>query len=266
MNAASPSEVTAAKAYEELFVPALFDQWTPMVLDAAGVGSGHRVLDVACGTGILARRARERVGDATKVAGVDPAPGMLAVAEQTAPDIDWRRGTAEALPFADGTFDAVVSQFGLMFFDDQRRAMAEMSRVLKDGGRLAVAVWESLERIPAIAQEVALLERVAGQQAADALRAPFVLGDQDGLTALAQGASVESVEVRSQSGKARFPSIRSLVEADLRGWLPLMGVVLAEDVIERILDEADQQLSEYAEGDGEMIFDMPALILTGKKG
>ena len=70
---------------------------------------------------------------------------MLAVAEQLAPQIEWKHGTAEALPYAAGSFDAVVSQFGLMFFSDREPALREMLRVLAPEGTLAIAVWDRLE-------------------------------------------------------------------------------------------------------------------------
>jgi ubiquinone/menaquinone biosynthesis C-methylase UbiE len=113
--------IDAANAYEALFVPALFRQWAPRVADAAAIRDGQRVLDVACGTGILAREAESRVGAEGHVVGLDPNPGMLAVAARLAPDVEWREGVAESLPFAGGSFDAVVSQFGLMFFRDRVR-------------------------------------------------------------------------------------------------------------------------------------------------
>jgi ubiquinone/menaquinone biosynthesis C-methylase UbiE len=100
---------------------------------------------------------------------------MLEVAKQLAPRVEWRQGVAESLPFADQAFDAVVSQFGLMFFVDRREALRQVLRVLRPGGRLAIAVWDSLDSIPAYADEVALLERLAGTPAAKALRAPFLL-------------------------------------------------------------------------------------------
>lgn len=124
------SEVDAAEAYESLFIPALFGEWAPRVADAAELGDGERVLDVACGTGILGREAARRVGKDGLVAGVDPSPGMLAVARRLAPTVDWQQGTAESLPFQDGSFDAVVSQFGLMLFEDRQRAVREPLCVL----------------------------------------------------------------------------------------------------------------------------------------
>jgi SAM-dependent methyltransferase len=190
---------------------------------------------------------------------------MLAVAARLTPDIEWSQGTAESLPFADRSFDAVVSQFGLMFFTDRRRALREMLRVLRPCGRVAVAVWDRLENTPAYAAEVLLLEQVAGQRAADALRAPFRLGDPEELRSLFASAGVAGVEIATQQGTAQFPSIRSMVEGDLRGWLPVMGVILAEEQIVRILNEAERTLSRYVTADGKARFNSPAHIVTGAK-
>lgn len=258
-------QIAAAKAYEELHVPALFQQWAGRVLDTVQIEPGQRVLDVACGTGVLAREAAVRVGSTGYVAGIDPGPGMLAVAEQLAPTIEWRQGVAESLPYPDHAFDAVVSQFGLMFFSDRYHALHEMLRVLAPGGKLAVAVWDILENSTAYPIEVDLLERLAGQRAADALRAPFVLGDRNELTALFENAGVTSVVIATGTGTARFPSIRSMVEADLRGWLPVMGVELKEQQIQRILLEAESALKKYVTLEGQVVFDLPAHIITGTR-
>lgn len=257
--------IDAANAYEALFVPALFGQWAVKVADAAQIKPGQRVLDVACGSGILGREAALRVGSSGHIAGVDPNDGMIAVAKQLAPGIEWREGTAEALPFPDNTFDAVVSQFGLMFFTDRCQALGEMLRVLALGGRMAIAVWDSLDNIPAYSREAALLEKIAGQQAADALRAPFVLGDKRVLSTLFADCGVVSAEITTHQGVAQFPNIRTMVEADLRGWLPVMGVFLTEDQIDRILFEADHALNAYKTVDGRVTFDLSAHIVTARK-
>ncbi len=258
-------QIAGARAYEGLHVPALFKQWCPRVLDAAGVEPGYSVLDVSCGTGVLAREAAVRVGPTGHVVGVDPGRGMLAVAGELAPNVDWRESPAESLPFPDRSFDAVVSQFGLMFFTDRSQALREMIRVLKPGGRLAVAVWDSLENSEAYPIEVEVLERIAGDAAAIALRAPFVLGDKGALIALFEGSGVESVRIETENGTVRFPSIETMVEADLRGWLPVMGVFLQDDQIRSILEEAENALVEYVTGEGDVVFNAPAHIVTGIK-
>ena len=264
-DASSEQDVAAAAAYEDLHVPALFQQWSPRVVEAAQIRPGHRVLDVACGTGVLAREAALRLGGEGFVAGLDASPGMLAVAKRLAPAIEWREGVAESLPYEAESFDAIVSQFGLMFFRDRAGALREMKRVLAPGGRIAVAVWESLDNSQAYPIEVALLERIAGERAANALRAPFVLGDRAELTTLFRDAGVASVEITTHNGTARFPSIKTMVEADLRGWLPVMGVVLTEEQIECILKEAEQALGQYVTPEGTVEFDSPAHIVTGRK-
>lgn len=259
------AQIDAAKAYEALFVPALFGQWAPKVVDAAQIQPGTRVLDVACGTGILAREVASRMGSSGHVAGVDPDSGMIAVARQLAPAVDLREGVAELLPFPDRSFDAVVSQFGLMFFSDRHRALREMLRVLLPGGRLAVAVWDSLDNIPAYASEVALLEQTVGRRAADALRAPFALGHRHDLATLFSEAGVTAAGMATLQGTAQFPSIQTMVEADLRGWLPVMGVTLNEDQISLVLQEAAQALGVYETADGRAVFDLSAHLVTAAK-
>jgi SAM-dependent methyltransferase len=246
----SQTLIDAARAYEALFVPSLFQQWAPIVADAAKIESGDRVLDIACGTGILAREAARRTGRSGHVAGLDANAGMLAVARDLAPGIEWQDGAAEALPFPDHSFDVVVCQFGLMFFSDRDKAIREMLRVMVSSGRCAVAVWDAVERAPAFAALVHLLDEVAGKPAGDALRAPFALGDKQVLATLFEGAGASSVNLTDCDGAARFPNIREFVEAEVRGWLPVMGVVLPEPQINHILAEAERILARYVTADG----------------
>jgi ubiquinone/menaquinone biosynthesis C-methylase UbiE len=97
------------------------------VADAAKIASGDRVLDVGCGTGVLARAAADRVAADGQVTGLDLNKGMLAVARRLRPKIEWRQGDATKLPFADGSYDVVMSQFSLMYFPDRIAALNEMS-------------------------------------------------------------------------------------------------------------------------------------------
>ena len=257
--------IAGAEAYESLHVPSLFGEWAPRVLDAAAVAERHRVLDVACGTGILARTAADRVGPAGSVVGVDPNPGMLTVAARLDERVDWREGSAEALPVEDGAFDRVVSQFGMMVCPDPERAVGEMVRALAPDGRFAVAVWDSLENTPAYALEVDLLQRMAGTAAADALRAPFVLGDAVAVGEMIERAAGAPVTASTIVGRGRFPSVRAMVEADLRGWLPVMGVELEEELILDILAAADEDLAEFVGPEGGTDFDSPAHIFSGRR-
>ncbi|HZQ09810.1 MAG TPA: methyltransferase domain-containing protein [Anaerolineae bacterium] len=259
------AQIAAAQAYEALFVPALFAPWASKVADAAHIQPGQRVLDIACGTGVLARQIALRVGSSGWVVGVDPNPGMLAVAKQLAPSVEWHAGVAESLPFPDQSFDTVVSQFGLMFFTNPDQALREMGRVLAPQGRLAVAVWDSLDHNPAYASAVALLDKTAGRRAADALRAPFVLGNRDELAALFSKAEIIPAEITTYDGIAQFPSIRTMIQAELRGWLPVMGVNLTQNEIERILQEAEAVLGAYATSDGRATFPVSAHLVTAQK-
>jgi hypothetical protein len=138
-------------------------------------------------------------------------------------------------------------------------------RVLKPNGRLVVAVWDTVRNIPAYAAEIALLERLAGTRAADALRAPFVLGDRELLAEVFINAGASSVTISTPKGVARFPSIRVMVEADLRGWLPVMGVNLTEEQIGRILAEAEHALDSYVTDDDRITFDVSAHLVTARK-
>lgn len=264
MSNETEAAVEAAWAYEGLHVEALFRQWAEPMLDAAEVATGSRVLDVACGTGIVAREAHSRVGSSGAVTGLDISAGMLAVARSIEPGVAWVEGQAAELPFGANEFDAVVSQFGLMFFPDKVGAVREMLRCAKPGSKVVVAVWDSLEHSAAYPISVDLLHRRAGPAAADALRAPFVLGDIHELRRLFERAGAAAVSITTQKGTARFPSVRSMVEADLRGWLPVMGVSLEDDLVELILNEAEEALSTYVTEGGEMVFEAPAHIVTAQ--
>ena len=116
----------AAEVYESCFVPAIFGAWAGPVAEAAGIRTGNKVLDVGCGTGVLAREALRLVGQDGEVVGLDLNAGMLAVAARTEPGIEWRQGDAASLPFEDATFDVVMSQFALMYFPDRVASLSEM--------------------------------------------------------------------------------------------------------------------------------------------
>lgn len=262
---ASEDLVEAARGYENLFVPALFEVWTQHLIAGAGIQEGSHVLDVACGTGVLARHALACAGSSGRVVGADPAPGMLAVAEETEPGVEWVYSTAEALDFPDNAFDCVVSQFGMMFFEDGQKSTDEMFRVLKPGGSVSVAVWRSVEHNPAYSDAIDILEEQVGTIAADALRLPYSLGDASKVTAWLEGSTFTDISVETKTESARFPSTRQMIEAELRGWLPMFDIFLSEAEINDILIESEKALRKYASPSGEAIFPTSAHIITARK-
>lgn len=253
----------AAEVYDAFFVPALFQQWAPVIVDSAGLSRGQSAIDIACGTGAIARELALRVGTDGRVVGLDINEGMLAVARQRSPDIEWVRGRAEELPYADGTFSAVTCSHGLMFFDDRRAALSEMHRVLRSGGRIVVSTWDRLDSTPGYRDMVALLERLFDQPVADALRAPFVLGDPEELCALFGAAGLPDVEIRTVTGTARFTSLDDWIHTDVRGWT--LSDMIDDEQFDLLLTAARRELRGYVQSDGTVTFDAPAHIITSVK-
>jgi len=254
---------TAAEVYEELFVPAVLQVWASKVTEAAKIQPGQSVLDVACGTGILARTVAERVGPNGTVVGVDPNEGMLAVARRKAPTIEWRDGRAERLPFDANSFDAVVSQFGLMFFDDQRLAIQEMMRVLRSGGQLAVAVWDSIENTPGDFAVANLLQRLYGERVAEGWLLAHSLGAPEILSALFTEAGVAGAEITRQEGIARFPSLRAWLSIEVKEWL--LADRMDDVQFEEFLTEVAGILQSYVTAGDTVVLNAPAYVITANK-
>ncbi len=249
----------AAEIYDAFFVPALFGQFPDSVLDHARVSSGSRVLDVGCGTGIVARAARRRVGPDGAVAAVDPNEGMLAVARRSDPSIEWHAGVAESLPFGDGGFDHTVSQFAAMFFTDPTQALREMERVTRVGGTVTIATWSGLDRTPGYDAMVMVIAAELGDEVANALRAPFVLGEVEAVRQLLVpiGGDLRLEEI---AGTARFPSIADWVHADVRGWT--LADLVDDDAEAALIARAQRDLGRFVLADGSVAFAAPALVGT----
>ena len=173
------------EAYERHLVPAIFAPWAAVLVDLPRLQPGERVLDAACGTGVVARAAAARVGAAGGVTGVDLNPGMLEVARAAAGEagqsIAWREGNLEALPFADGEFDVVLCQQGLQFCPDKAAAAFELRRVLRDGGRLALSVWRDIRHFPYMLAVTGALADHVRAEAGQRMSAPCSFGCADAL-------------------------------------------------------------------------------------
>ena len=254
----------AAEVYESCFVPAIFGAWAGPVADAAGIETGDRVLDVGCGTGVLAREAHRRVGQEGQVVGLDLNEGRLAVAARTEPKIAWRSGDAASLPFEDAGFDVVVSQFALMYFPDRVASLREMWRTLAPGGRLAVAAWASIDRARGYQILVEIAARQCGREAADVLAAPFVLGDQAGLAELVADSGISGADVALHEGWIRFPSVKEFIRIEVNG-SPLAGMV-SDDEMQTLAAESENALVEFVVPSGEIVMPMDAHIVTASKG
>jgi ubiquinone/menaquinone biosynthesis C-methylase UbiE len=258
-----------AESYERYLVPVLFAPWAERLVQLAAPGPGERVLDVACGTGIVARRAAARVGVGGAVAGLDLNQSTLEVARaaaaQAGASIEWRAGDVAGLPFPDGAFEIVFCQQGLQFFPDRALALREMRRVLVPGGRLALSVWRPIRYSPGFAVLAQMLERHAGPGAAAVMHAPFAGPDGETLRQLLTGAGFGAVRLVIGIGGARFPSPGEFLRQEAAS-SPLAGPVGALDADARRALAGDLQsaLQPYRDDDG-VIFPVQTWLITAAR-
>jgi SAM-dependent methyltransferase len=256
---------SAAEIYQQYLVPAIFGPWAPVLVEAASLQSGEQVLDVACGTSVVAREAAGRVGIDGKVIGLDLNPGMLAVARSLGPNrvIEWQEGDASAMPFPDAAFDIVFCQLGLQYFPDRPKALGEMNRVLASAGRLVLMVWRSIAQSPGFGLLADALERHVGAPAAAIMRAPFCFASPEEVRALILGAGFQDVNVRAATGTVRFPSAEHFVQYQVAG-SPLAGPVgqASEAAKTALINDMKATARAYKDGEG-LAFPMGAYIATG---
>ena len=254
--------IEAAEAYEAVFVPGFFAQWAPLLCAAARVEPGQAVLDVACGTGIVARTAADLVTPAGTVVGVDLNEAMLTVAARVRPDLEWRRGDAAALPFGDRDFDAVLCQMALMFFPDRAAALREMARVVRPDGAVAVLVPGRLDAQPAFAPFVEAAARLAGPEAMSLLGTYFACGDLDDLTALVTSAGLEVTTARVVAGIDRAPSVDAFVTTEVES-TPLVDRI-SESAYEELRAEAHQVLRPWTGPDGSVEAPFESVLVVAR--
>jgi ubiquinone/menaquinone biosynthesis C-methylase UbiE len=253
---------SAPEVYQRYLVPAVTALWAADLVDGAALQPGERVLDVACGTGVVARIAAERVGPTGRVAALDLNPGMLAVARSlpavTGVVIEWHEGSALALPFPQSAFDVVLCQLGLQFFPDRPMALQEIHRVLVPDGRLALNVFGPLEHNPATHALTTALDRHVGPAASVAKRTEHALADTEQLRRLITDAGFGDVVIRTASKLVHFPSPADYVRIQLAA-TPLAGLFAQDDVagkeclVAALVEDVGAALLPYV-GDEGLIF------------
>ncbi len=251
----------AARVYDEFYVPALFEEWCAVLVEATQLKKGHRVIDVACGSGILAKTVLEQLGDECSIVGIDSNEGMLDVARTKTARIEWRNASAESLPFEDASFDAVLCQFGLMYFEYREHALQEMMRVLRPGGSLAIAVWDKLENNPGLAAEERLWQELFGEEAAD--DAPYSLGDKQVLRRLLTSSGIADGEIITRKGRARFASIESWIHTGAKGWTE--DDAMSDAQLDLLLQKAQTDLVSFESDDGTVEFSTSVHIFVTRK-
>jgi ubiquinone/menaquinone biosynthesis C-methylase UbiE len=243
----------AAELYEDVLVPAVFKPWGADLVELADLRHGERVLDVACGTGVVARLAAQHVGTTGKVSGLDLSVGMLLVARSLpAPSgvpVSWVEGSALAMPLPDTSFDVVLCQQGFQFFPDQRTGLHEMKRVLVPGGRVLLSFWEG--PTPYTVAMSAAVERHAGLEAATTLRGSRHCPDPASVRHLMEDAGFKDAHTRARTLTRRLPGVADFVLRHLAA-TPVAGAVaaLSEGARAALAGEVSMALRPYEDGDG----------------
>ena len=249
-------EGSAAELYQRYFVPLITALWAADLVERSAPRPGERVLDVACGTGVVARLAAERMGTG-RVVGLDLNPGMLAVArtvvQNAGPKVEWHEASVLRMPFPDASFDVVLCQLGLQFFPDRARALAEMFRVLAPGGRLALSVFTAIERTPVAHALADALDRHLAPDASAIKRSEHALSDGRLLENLVSDAGFRDVTVTSVTQTIRIPSPRDYVRLQFLA-TPQAGMVADMDagrrdaLVDAITADLVRSLEENSNG------------------
>ncbi len=244
-------------AYERYLVPALFREGAERLVSQAQIQRGEQVLDLGCGTGIVARVAAEHLGNGEDVTGVDLNPGMLEVARNVSatshPGIKWQEGSAENLPLARSTYDVVLSQQTFQFLEDRHAALQEIRRVLRPGGRMVFSVFRSTRHNHTYQPLIDAFRKHGGDDLGTMMNSPFQEWTIEGLREMVSDAGYQDVSVTLSMVTARFPSITEFIQQELSS-SPMSDLVSTMDdaTREAIAHDTRQGLSEYIDDRGVM--------------
>lgn len=225
---------SAPELYQRYLVPAITSLWAADLLERAQPRPDETVLDVACGTGVVARLAAERMATG-RVVGLDFNSGMLAAARSQSTkgaSIEWMEGSALSLPFPDNSFDLVLCQLGLQFFPDRPLALREMQRVLVPSGRLALSVYSAIERTPGADAFARALDDCLGPNASSIKRAEHIFPDAREIEALISRAGFEQINISSIAKQITFPSLLDYVRFQLVA-TPMAALLRDRSIAER---------------------------------
>jgi ubiquinone/menaquinone biosynthesis C-methylase UbiE len=192
------------RAYEEFFVPRLFEPWAALLLDEAKLKEGQAIIDVATGPGTVARLAAPRLGPKGRIVATDISRLMLDIARAKralagAASIEYVESPAAPLCAPTGAFDVVLCQQGLQFFPDRSAALREMKRVLKPGGHAVIAVWAAIARNQIFAAFHAALSAAVPPDLADLITAPFSWHNTAELKAATEDAGFRKARLLTRS-------------------------------------------------------------------
>jgi SAM-dependent methyltransferase len=277
------NSTAAAEIYEKHLVPAMFEPFAKHLIQLCNIRPSDRILDVACGTGIVSRLATAYVDAAMgKVVGIDINPVMLNVAHHCSAgkDIDWKQGSATSLPFPNESFDLVVCQQGLQFFPDRLKALAEMNRVLvgatsnrdKDYecGRLALSVWTSIKDSPGFHILERLLEETISYEAATIMQLPHTLSDSMKLISLIKSAGFSKIMSKEITKTVSFPSVEEFVVGFTNGSMLAsyfsdkrkVDDISRDKLLNRARSELSQLVDEY---NGKLSFPLSTRLVFATK-
>jgi len=256
MNEQSGFQVSgdAAELYEQYAVRYFIGPWAPALVATAALQPAERVLDLACGTGVVARLAASKVGPAGHVTGLDINGGMVAVARSlpspSGASITWVEGSATAMDLPDASFDVVLCQQGLQFFPDKSAALREMRRILVPGGRALLSVWKTTGPYNHAVGDA--LERYAGIEVATKFRASRVgLPDENALHRLLTEVGFRAVQIRPSAMVVHLPPVERFVLGHLAGMPQAAAVAaLGEETRVALAKQVKTALQRYANGDG----------------